>query len=78
MAVAWMLRICLLLTVISVFLILGIAGTACPAAFAAEPPWTEIHGQHFSVITDAGEKRGREVARKEFEMKAARAKEKSE
>lgn len=65
-----MLRICLLLTVISVFLILGIAGAACPAAFAAEPPWTEIHGQHFSVITDAGEKRGREVALRLEQMRA--------
>ena len=29
---------------------------------AAEPPWTEIHVKHFSLITDAGEKRGREIA----------------
>jgi len=30
---------------------------------AVEPnPWLEIHSAHFTVITDAGEKRGREVA----------------
>lgn len=29
---------------------------------AAEPPWQEIHSPHFTVITDAGEKKGREVA----------------
>ena len=65
-----MLRIRWLLTVISVFLIVGIAGPACPVALAAEPPWTEIHGQHFSVITDAGEKRGREVALRLEQMRA--------
>ena len=27
-----------------------------------EPKWIEVHTAHFSVITDAGEKRGREVA----------------
>jgi hypothetical protein len=29
---------------------------------AAEPPWLEIHSPHFTVITDAGEKKGREIA----------------
>jgi hypothetical protein len=29
---------------------------------AAEPPWVEVHSNHFTVITDAGEKKGREVA----------------
>ena len=27
-----------------------------------EPKWVEVHSAHFSVITDAGEKKGREVA----------------
>ncbi len=31
-------------------------------ARAAEPPWLEVHSTHFTVITDAGEKKGREVA----------------
>jgi len=29
---------------------------------SAEPPWLEIHSIHFTVVTDAGEKKGREVA----------------
>lgn len=29
---------------------------------ATEPPWLEIHSTHYTVITDAGEKKGREVA----------------
>jgi tetratricopeptide (TPR) repeat protein len=35
----------------------------CPKAYAAAPPqWSEIRSPHFSVYTDAGDKRGREVA----------------
>ena len=35
----------------------------CPAVPAAEPsPWIEVDSAHFTVITDAGEKKGREVA----------------
>jgi hypothetical protein len=30
--------------------------------FAAEPQWVEVRSPNFSVITDAGEKRGRDVA----------------
>ena len=42
-----------------------------PAAPAAEPnPWLEIHSMHFTVITDAGEKKGREVALR-FELMRA-------
>lgn len=33
-----------------------------PTQAANEPPWLEIHSPHFIVITDAGDKRGREVA----------------
>ena len=36
-------------------------GLACTFADAAEPPWLEIHSTHFTVITDAGDKKGREV-----------------
>jgi tetratricopeptide (TPR) repeat protein len=39
-------------------------------AFAAEPPWTEIHAQHFSIITNAGEKRGREATVRLEQMRA--------
>ncbi len=41
------------------------------AASAAEPsPWVEINSSHFTVITDAGEKRGREVALRFEQMRA--------
>ncbi len=40
-------------------------------AFAAEPsPWIEIHSAHFTVITDAGDKKGREVALRFEQMRA--------
>ncbi|MGA2647236.1 MAG: hypothetical protein ABSF15_21210 [Candidatus Sulfotelmatobacter sp.] len=47
-------------------------GVLLPAsAFAAEPsPWLEIHSTHFSVITDAGEKKGKEVALRFEQMRA--------
>lgn len=35
-----------------------------------EPKWIEIHTTHFSVLTDAGEKRGREVALRMEQMRA--------
>ena len=37
---------------------------------ASEPPWLEIHSPHYTVITDAGEKRGREVALRFEQMRA--------
>ncbi len=39
-------------------------------ALAAEPPWLEIHSAHFTVITDAGEKKGREVALRFEQMRS--------
>src|SRR5580658_8194501 len=40
-------------------------------ALAAEPtPWLEVHSTHFTVITDAGEKKGREVALRFEQMRA--------
>ena len=35
-----------------------------------EPKWLEIHTAHFSIITDGGEKRGREVALRMEQMRA--------
>ena len=35
-----------------------------------EPKWIEIHTTHFSVITDAGEKRGREIALRMEQMRS--------
>jgi tetratricopeptide (TPR) repeat protein len=43
----------------------------CPRLFPAEPsPWLEIHSTHFTVITDAGDKKGREVALRFEQMRA--------
>jgi tetratricopeptide (TPR) repeat protein len=35
-----------------------------------EPKWLEVHTAHFSVVTDAGDKRGREVAVRMEQMRA--------
>jgi len=40
------------------------------SASAAEPPWLEIHSPHFTVVTDAGDKKGREVALRFEQMRA--------
>src|ERR1700736_363200 len=37
---------------------------------AGEPQWIEVHSPNFSVVTDAGEKRGREVAMRFEQMRA--------
>ncbi len=37
---------------------------------AGEPQWVEVRSPHFSVVTDAGEKRGREVAMRFEQMRA--------
>jgi hypothetical protein len=39
-------------------------------AFAGDPQWVEVRSPHFSVITDTGEKKGREVALKFEQMRA--------
>jgi hypothetical protein len=39
-------------------------------ARAAEPPWLEIHSAHFTVVTDAGEKKGREIALRFEQMRS--------
>jgi hypothetical protein len=47
-------------------LLLGLVTTA----FAGEPEWLEVRSPHFSVVTDAGERRGREVAVRFEQMRA--------
>jgi Flp pilus assembly protein TadD len=37
---------------------------------AGEPQWVEVRSPHFSVVTDAGEKRGREAAMRFEQMRA--------
>jgi len=41
-----------------------------PAFAKDEPKWLEVHTAHYSVLTDAGEKRGREVALRMEQMRA--------
>ena len=41
-----------------------------PAFAKDEPKWIEVHSTHFSVLTDGGEKRGREVALRMEQMRA--------
>jgi tetratricopeptide (TPR) repeat protein len=40
-----------------------------PAVLAGEPQWVEVRSPNFSVVTDAGEKRGREVAMRFEQMR---------
>jgi tetratricopeptide (TPR) repeat protein len=52
-----------------VFAIGGCLLSSIPA-ITAETPWLEVHSVHFTVITDAGEKRGREVALRFEQMRS--------
>jgi len=65
-------RLCtsLVLSGLNPLLVCGFFLFFCAPGDAAEPPWTEIHAQHFIVITDAGDKRGREVALRFEQMRA--------
>src|ERR1700751_1264229 len=55
---------------ISLFLTLLASAFCFPAAAADSNPWLEIHSTHFTVVTDAGEKKGREVAVRFEQMRA--------
>jgi len=50
-------------------LCLGLMSSSALAA-AQPSPWLEVHSTHFTVITDAGEKKGREVALRFEQMRA--------
>jgi len=55
----------------AVALLIALNLVAAKSAFAKdEPKWIEVHTAHFSVITDAGDKRGREVALRMEQMRA--------
>ena len=59
-------RVALLLVMLPVM-----SFVAPPLTFAKdEPKWIEVHTAHFSVLTDAGDKRGREVALRMEQMRA--------
>lgn len=45
----------------------------CPGAWAGDTEWIEVTSPHFSVVTDAGEPRGREVATRFEQMRAVYA-----
>ena len=49
---------------------LTITSCAAPAVYAGESQWVEVRSPNFSVVTDAGEKRGREVAMRFEQMRA--------
>jgi hypothetical protein len=42
-----------------------------PTVFAGAPEWVEVRSPNFSVVTDAGERQGREVAMRFEQMRAA-------
>ncbi len=42
----------------------------CIPSLAVEAPWQEVHSTHFTVITDGGESRGREVALRFEQMRS--------
>ena len=52
------------------YLAFSLALFVTPCGFASELQWLEIDSPHFSVVTDAGEKRGREVAQRFEQMRA--------
>jgi hypothetical protein len=59
-----------------VFLVTACISAICILSsllFAGEPEWVEIISPHFSVVTDAGERRGREVATRFEQMRAVYA-----
>jgi len=49
--------------------LLAITLSVRPAVASDEPKWHEIHSAHFYVLTDAGDKRGREVALRMEQMR---------
>lgn len=50
-------------------MVLGLLLSASAPA-AEQSPWIEVHSTHFTVITDAGDKKGREVALRFEQMRA--------
>src|ERR1051326_4516082 len=55
---------------IPLLLALLVAFSCISTQAANEPPWLEIHSSHFTVITDAGDKKGREIALRFEQMRA--------
>jgi Flp pilus assembly protein TadD len=55
---------------ICVFVLLGSVSLTLRPVLAGESQWVEVKSPHFSVVTDGGEKRGREVAIRFEQMRA--------
>src|ERR1700720_3964061 len=51
-------------------IILAVTFSGISAVFAGEPQWVEVRSPNFSVVTDAGERRGRETAMRFERMRA--------
>jgi hypothetical protein len=62
---------CRLIPILLLAVLLGVFLPAFSSASTVEPsPWLEIHSTHYIVITDAGEKKGSEVALRFEQMRA--------
>ena len=57
-------------SIAGIAVLLGILLAPHLAVAGDDPKWVEVHSTHFSVLTDAGEKRGREVALRMEQMRA--------
>ena len=52
------------------FQVVFLALVFCGTGMADAPDWMEVRSPHFSVVTDAGQKRGREVAQRFEQMRS--------
>jgi hypothetical protein len=55
---------------VSILFAMLLGGLSTFAAASEPSPWLEIHSSHFTVITDAGDKKGKEVALRFEQMRA--------
>ncbi len=53
-----------------ILLLCGVVVFVSTLASAAEPQWIRVNSSHFSVLTDAGDKKGREVILRFEQMRA--------
>jgi tetratricopeptide (TPR) repeat protein len=61
---------CVLAFLLVITFTLAFTFCGAPTVLAGEPQWVEVRSPNFSVVTDAGEKRGREVAMRFEQMRA--------
>jgi tetratricopeptide (TPR) repeat protein len=54
---------------VQIFILAFLSALPAFASAKDEPKWLEVHTAHFSVTTDAGEKRGREIALRMEQMR---------